>query len=201
MSYDRGIPERLKAKGVPYKLCSGWESRGSSSFDPLGFVRHHTAGAGPSAGKTPSLQTCIYGRSDLAGPLCNIYLSYGPNPFVYVVAAGRANHAGTPDGGSYKGMTGNTTSWGFEIEHPGTYPLAGDQLEIAAAACAAIIDGTCDQSMVCDHKEWAPSRKIDLATSPSPGAFRSRVAYYLDNTYGGVVVAVPRARNVVIPVA
>jgi hypothetical protein len=98
---------------------------------------------------------------------------------VYVVAAGAANHAGTPDGGSYKGMTGNSSAWGFEIEHPGTYALEDDRFNIAACAVAAMIKGTCDENMVPYHKEWAPSRKIDLATAPSPATFRSKVAYYL----------------------
>ena len=200
MGYDTGLAKRLRDMGLPVAECSGWQSRGSSSFTPRGFVRHHTAGGPPSSGKTPSLNTCIYGRPDLDGPLCNIYLSYGPSPKVYVVAAGRANHAGTPDGGSYKGMTGNTTAWGFEIEHPGTYPLAADQIDLAAAACAAVIKGTCTEAMTCDHKEWAPSRKIDLATSPSPATFRQRVAYFLANPWTGAAVAKPVARNVVIPI-
>jgi hypothetical protein len=200
VGYDSTLAKRLRADGLPVVECSGWTSRGSSSFSPMGLVRHHTAGASPAAGKTPSLQTCIYGRPDLDGPLCNIYCSFGAAPKIYVVAAGRANHAGEPDGGSYKGMTGNTTSWGFEIEHEGTLPLRADQIEITAAAVAAVIRGTCDETMVPDHSQWAPSRKIDLATAPSPGAFKDRVRFYLTHPWTGGEAAPAVARNVVIPI-
>lgn len=180
MPYDTGIADRLRKAGLRVKECDGWKNRGNSSgsnFHPKGLVVHHTAGPGPSAGVSPSLGICINGRSDLPGPLCNIYMDF--DGVVYAVAAGSANHAGTPDGGSWKGMTGNSTAWGFEIEHPGTYPLEEERAAIAAAAVAAMIRGTCDHTMVPYHKEWAPSRKIDLATSPSPGNFRSMVAEYL----------------------
>ena len=42
--------------------------------------------------------------------------------------------------------------------------------------------------MVVYHKEWAPSRKPDLATAPSPDEHRARVAHYLEQghfTEGG----------------
>ncbi len=42
--------------------------------------------------------------------------------------------------------------------------------------------------MVVYHKEWAPSRKPDLATAPSPDEHRARVAHYLKE--GGGVVSV-----------
>lgn len=184
MPYDTGIADRLRKKGLRVKETSGWKSRGNSSdgsFYPEVFVRHHTAGAGPSAGVAPSLGTIINGRPDLSGPLANIYMDY--DGVVYAIAAGAANHAGTPDGGSYHGATGNSSSYGFEIEHPGTYDLDPKRAEIAAAACAALIGGRFKENDVCDHKEWAPSRKIDLATAPSPGKFRDRVAYYLNHDY------------------
>ena len=102
---------------------------------------------------------------------------------VYAVAAGAANHAGSPDGGSYKGMTGNSTAWGFEIEHPGTYPLEDDRYEIAACAVAAMIKGTCSEGMVPYHKEWAPSRKIDLATCSQRDYFVSVLINNGDGTF------------------
>lgn len=182
MAYDTGLADRLrKDPSLTVKEIDGWRSRsnGSSSFNPVVFVRHHTAGPPPGAtsSKTPSLSICVNGRPDLGGPLCNLYIGF--DGVVYVVAAGPANHAGTPDGGSYKGATGNSTSYGLEIEHPGTSPLPAPIHEISARACAATIRGSFDESQVCDHKEWAPSRKIDLATSPTPAAFRELVAKYL----------------------
>ena len=39
--------------------------------------------------------------------------------------------------------------------------------------------------MCCFHKEWAPSRKIDLATAPPASWFRDRIAYYLEHHLEG----------------
>ena len=186
MAYDTGIADRLRAAGLTVKETSGWKSRGNSSggnWSPRGLVVHHTAGAGPSAGVAPSLGTIINGRSDLPGPLANIYMDYAG--VVYAIAAGAANHAGSPDGGSWHGLTGNSSAWGFEIEHPGTYPLEPERIELACRAVAAMIRGTCDETMVPYHKEWAPSRKIDLATTPPPATFRAKVAAYLKNPGSG----------------
>jgi hypothetical protein len=188
MPRDKGLAQRLREAGLQVREIKDWKNRGSDYFHPKGAVTHHTAGAAKgAAGKTPSLGICIFGRRDLPGPLCNTYLGY--DNVVYVVAAGRANHAGIPDGGNYKGMRGNSDAWGLEIEHPGTYPLESGRAEIAAKIQAATIRGTSGADMVVYHKEWAPSRKIDLATAPSPANHRERVAHYLKG--GGDEVSVP----------
>jgi len=172
---DTGIADRLRADGLRVAEVSGWKTRGADTLHAKAFVRHHTAGS--ATGDTPSLGIIVNGRSDLAGPLANIYL--GRDRIVYVVAAGKANHAGTPDGGSWKGCLGNSDAYGLEIEHPGTSVLAADMHELSARACAALIRGRFGTSMVCDHSEWAPSRKIDLATGPGPADFRALVGTYL----------------------
>lgn len=192
MPYDVGMANRLRAAGLQVKEVAGWQRRGNragSNFFPRGLVVHHTAGAPPRLGTAPSLRVCIQGHGSLPGPLCNIYMDY--NGVIYTVAAGAANHAGRPDGGSWQGMTGNSKAWGFEIEHPGTYPLEADRTEIAARAVAAIIKGTADENMVPYHKEWASSRKIDLATWPSPDEFRGKVADYLKGREIDVSVGYP----------
>lgn len=177
MPYDTGIADRLRKAGLKVKETDGWKNRGNSSdgsFYPECFVNHHTAGASPSAGVAPSLNTVIHGRPDLNGPLCNIYMDY--DGVVYAIAAGSANHAGS---GSWGGVSGNSRAYGFEIEHPGTYPLDDERAELAARAIAALIAGRFGTGMVCQHKEWSTEGKIDLATSPSPNWFRDRVGYYL----------------------
>ena len=193
MPFDIGLATRLRDMGLRVNEVEGWRSRGSESFHPRGAVTHHTAGPPPSSGKAPSLNIVINGRSDLSGPLCNIYMDYEGT--MYTVAAGRANHAGIPDGGSCRGMTGNSSAWGFEIEHQGASPLDDERAEIAAAAQAACIKGTADADMVVYHKEWAPSRKPDLATAPSPDEHRARVAHYLKEGHlsegGGAVSGNP----------
>jgi hypothetical protein len=194
MPFDQGIAQRLRDAGLKVKEVKDWKTRANNSgsnFHPKGLVVHHTAGAGPSAGSTPSLGIIINGRPDLAGPLANIYQGY--DDVIYVVAAGGANHAGTPDGGSCKGMHGNSDAWGFEIEHPGTFPLDDKRADIAAQAVAAMIRGTCTENMVVYHAEWAPSRKIDLATAPKASTFRGVVADYLQG--GGFLMALTDAQQ------
>lgn len=176
MARDTTLADRLRHEGLKVREVSGWKTRGSDVFHPKAFVRHHTAG--PASGLTPCLAICVKGRSDLPGPLCNIYL--GRDGVVYVVAAGRANHAGLPDGDDWKGCKGNSDAYGIEIEHTGTTRLSPELHALAARACAAIIRGRFGTSMVCDHKEWAPSRKIDLATGPSPAEYRQAVSAVLD---------------------
>ena len=51
--------------------------------------------------------------------------------------------------------------------------------ELAARIQAAVIKGTADEQMVVYHKEWAPSRKPDLATTPTPAQHRERVRFHL----------------------
>lgn len=170
MGYDTGIADRLRAAGIPVVEIDGWKSRGSSSFSPGGSVNHHTAGG--ANGATPSLNTCIYGRPDLAGPLCNVMQSREPdgNDKAYVIAAGRANHAGS---GGWKGLSGNSSVYGLEIEHTGTVPLPMGRQQIAARIHAAMFGG--DAGMVCQHFEWT-SRKIDAAQGVDPNGFRQMVA-------------------------
>lgn len=178
MGRDLGIANRLRAAKLQVREVDGWKSRGDSYFNPLGHVVHHTAGPPASAGyKTPCLRICTFGRSDLPGPLCNWYLGF--DNVCYVVASGRANHAGRPDNWNCRGMTGNSTAWGVEVEHPGTFPLDAVRIEVLARGVAAVIKGTCDQDQVVSHSEWAPSRKIDIATNFSNSAFRAQVGAFL----------------------
>ena len=178
MGRDLGIANRLRAAGLAVREVADWKYRGDSYFNPMGHVVHHTAGPPASAGyKTPSLAICVRGRSDLPGPLCNWYLGF--DNVCYVVASGRANHAGRPDGGNCRGMKGNSWAWGVEVEHPGTSALPANRIDILARGVAATIKGTCKEDKVVSHSEWAPSRKIDIATNFNNGNFRAKVGSHL----------------------
>ncbi|MEO5837776.1 MAG: peptidoglycan-binding protein, partial [Acidimicrobiales bacterium] len=87
---DTAIAQRLRNAGLKVVEVDGWLTRVSDSFDARGLVDHHTAGG--RTGNAPSLNICINGRSDLPGPLCNVLI--GRDGTCYVIAAGRANHAG-----------------------------------------------------------------------------------------------------------
>lgn len=181
MPYDTGIANRLRAAGLRVVECSGWQTRGSSSFSPRGAVNHHTAGG--ANGATPSLNTVIYGRSDLPGPLCHVLQSREPdgNDKAYVVAAGTANHAGS---GGWNGLSGNSSVYGLEIEHTGVSPLPTGRQQIAARIIAALIGPNVSTSLVCQHNEWT-TRKIDAAQNVDRNGFRNMVAQAQKGGGGG----------------
>ena len=154
MSRDTGIADRLRKYGLTVVEINGWQTRGSSTFNPRGSVDHHTAGS--SRGNAPSLNICINGRTGLPGPLCNVLI--GRDNTCYVIAAGRANHAGR---GGWNGLSGNSSVYGIERENVGTpaEPWREDQHLVAGAAHAALMEGK-NLDNVCRHAEWT-SRKID----------------------------------------
>jgi hypothetical protein len=173
--HDTGIATRLRAAGLTVVEVAGWQTRGTAGFDPRGSVDHHTAG--PRSGNAPSLATCTYGRPDLPGPLCHVLV--GRDNTCYVIAAGRANHAGS---GGWRGLSGNSSVYGVERENVGTTaePWRPDQTSTAATVHAALIRGRATHEMVCGHKEWT-SRKVDPHTVDMH-AFRAMVAQRLGST-------------------
>ena len=153
---DIGLADRLRARGLKVVEVDGWKDRGSSTFTPKGAVNHHTAGA--ARGNAPSLGICINGRSDLPGPLCHVLLARDDT--CYVIAAGRANHAGR---GGWQGLTGNSSVHGLEVEHVGTSaePMPASKIAVMVQIHAAFLEGSSrTASLVCNHREWTP-RKID----------------------------------------
>lgn len=169
---DIGIADRLRAAGLKVVEIAGWKTRGSATFNPQGSLDHHTAG--PASGNAPSLNICINGRSDLPGPLCHVLV--GRDNTCYVVAAGRANHAGA---GGWRGLSGNSTVYGIERENVGTTaePWRPDQTETAARAHAALIRGRAGSEMVPRHAEWT-TRKPDTHSIYGP-TLRAMVEGYL----------------------
>lgn len=168
MGHQTGILDALKDWGLVVVEVPGWQTRGSSGFDPHGHVVHHDV--------IPPVTTCpsiiVDGRSDLSGPLANFWLE--ANGRVHLVAAGRANHAGE---GNWQGLYGNSSVWGTEMNNLGTpaTPWPDEQIDamVALAAATAEYSGF-EASMVCGHKEWAPTRKVD-PHSIDMAAFRIRV--------------------------
>lgn len=154
MTYRLGIADTLRAAGLEVVEVDGWQTRGSETFNPAGVIVHHTASRGPA--DAPSLKVCIDGRPDLPGPLCHVLLSRSGR--CYVIAAGRANHAGE---GNWGGHSGNAAWFGIEAENDGVgEPWPAGQVEafiVAARALAALSS----KGLVCGHKEYAPRRKID----------------------------------------
>ena len=151
------LADTLRSAGLRVQEQSDWQSRGND-FDaqPIGVVCHHTAG--PLGGNMPSLGTVIHGRPDLTGPLSQLCL--GRDGIFYIVAAGRANHAGP---GMWMGVTGGNARFiGIEAENSGetsgphaeAWPKA--QMEAYRHGVAALLSRLGVLSyMCCGHKEYA----------------------------------------------
>lgn len=156
------LPNVLKAAGLKVAKVDGWENRGRGDIGRVkGVMCHHTAG--PKTGNMPSLKTVTNGRSDLPGPLAQLCL--GRDGTFFVVAAGRANHAGT---GKWQGITtGNSNFIGIEAENTGRrddFPWPEVQMDAYQRGVAAILKHIGQGSiMCCGHKEYAlpPGRKPD----------------------------------------
>ncbi len=177
MARDVGLLQRLREQGVDVIEIAGWQTRGSTTFNPRGSVNHHTAGA--RNGVVPSLNTCLNGRPDVPGPLCHVLL--GRDNKARLIAAGRANHAGL---GGFKGLTGNSSVYGLEIEHVGTTaePISPTIIDTAARIHAAFLRGPkINADMVAQHWQWAPTRKIDFVKgSLDPSQFQMKVQRYIN---------------------
>lgn len=129
----------------------------------MGSIRsvicHHTAG--PISGNTPSLNVVTNGRPGLSGPLAQIFLARDGT--VYLVAAGRAWHAGVVRSTSYQ----NSHAIGIEAENTGLSndsPWPKHQMDAYAKLCKALANEfSIPVSRVVGHKEaCSPAgRKVD----------------------------------------
>lgn len=155
------LPEVLEDAGLKVAEVPGWRNQGRGEMGPVrGVICHHTAG--PAKGNMPSLGTLIKGRPDLAGPLAQLGL--GRDGTYYVVAAGRANHAGA---GKWQGLTsGNFNFIGIEAENTGqlgdVWPAV--QMDAYYRGVAALLGKVGAPSlMCCGHREYAlpAGRKVD----------------------------------------
>ncbi|HKR24124.1 MAG TPA: peptidoglycan-binding domain-containing protein [Allosphingosinicella sp.] len=180
------LAQVLKDAGLKVAEQPGWQDRGRG---PMGTVRgiicHHTAG--PKSGIMPSLKIVTQGRSDLPGPLAQLGL--GRDGTWFVIAAGRANHAG---GGSWKGVTtGNSSFIGVEAENQGipADPWPEVQMDAYRRGCAAILKKLgSDETMCCGHKEYALPKGRKSDPSFDMNAFRADVGAILR---GGAPVRPP----------
>jgi hypothetical protein len=152
------LADTLRAVNLPVQEVHGWKNRGVGGdvTSAKGVVCHHTAG--PLAGNAPSLSTVIHGRSDLSGPLAQLLLARDGT--YYVVAAGRAHHAGP---GKWQDVTnGNSHFIGIEAENTGLIkgpkadPWPMMQMNAYRWGVAAILRKIgAGASMCCGHGEYA----------------------------------------------
>jgi peptidoglycan hydrolase-like protein with peptidoglycan-binding domain len=180
------LPEVLKAAGLKVALVDGWETRGRAEMGKVfGVICHHTATQ--ATGNMPTLGLLIRGRSDLAGPLAQLGL--GRDGTFYVIAAGKANHAGE---GRWQGIVnGNTNFIGIEAENTGSkndrWPDV--QLDAYYRGVAAILKHVGrSEEFCCAHREYAlpKGRKGDIIFDMK--AFRASVRAILEGTAPPVLI-------------
>jgi peptidoglycan hydrolase-like protein with peptidoglycan-binding domain len=174
------LPEILVKAGLKVAEQPGWRTRGRSDMAKVhGVICHHTAG--PASGNMPSLGIITNGRPGLNGPLAQLGL--GRDGTFFVIAAGRANHAGA---GFWKGFTtGNSSFIGIEAENSGVpsdkWPKV--QMDAYQRGVAAILQKIgADEGMCCGHKEYA----LPKGRKPDPlfdmKVFRAAVGAILKGT-------------------
>jgi peptidoglycan hydrolase-like protein with peptidoglycan-binding domain len=183
------LPDVLKAAGLKVALEDGWENRGRGDVGQImGVICHHTGGAGPEKGNMPSLRTLRIGRAAspglaaLPGPLSQLGL--GRDGTYFVIAAGRAIHAGA---GKFKGVvTGNSSFVGIEAENtgkPSDSPWPAVQLDAYHRGVAAILKHLeKDSTFCCGHKEYALPRGRKSDPVLDMESFRASVAAIMDGT-------------------
>lgn len=153
------LPQVLLDAGLKVAEVPGWQTRGNGDVStPEGVLCHHTAG--PRSGNMPSLRVLVSGRRDLRGPLSQLGL--GRDGTFYVIAAGKAYHAGK---GIWAGVSqGNAHFIGIEAEHTGKPddPWPEKQLLAYQHGVAALLKHIGHDAERCaGHKEYAPRRKPD----------------------------------------
>lgn len=178
------LPEVLEDAGVKVAEQPGWRTRGRGDVAKLkGVICHHTAG--PLKGNMPSLDLITRGRPDLKGPLSQLGL--GRDGTFYVVAAGRASHAGA---GNWQGVTtGNSSFIGIEAENTGLTkgakadPWPDVQLDAYRRGVAALLKKIAADALMCaGHKEYAlPHGRKNDPTFNMPD-FRFLIASILSGT-------------------
>jgi hypothetical protein len=166
------LADVLRAEGLRVVETEGWQSRGKDLDSVEGVVLHHTA-TGPDVpdGRVDTL--LIVGRSDLAGPLCQLGLRRD-GTFV-VIAGGKGNHNGYGDWGNQ--------SIGIEAYNDGVgEKWSREQLDAYQRGTAAILRRLglgADKAR--GHRETDPRRKVDPAGIDLP-AFRATVATLIDRS-------------------
>lgn len=171
------MPQALRSAGLKVAEVPGWADRGRGPMQAIrGVICHHTGTPGDQ--NMPTLKMLINGRSDLPGPLSQLGLARDGT--YYVIAAGRANHAGA---GSWAGHSGNSQFIGIEAENSGTANDMWPEVQMDAyrrgvAALLKHLELSSDRC--CGHREYAPRRKPDPLFDMD--AFRTDVRSIINGT-------------------
>lgn len=163
------LPQTLREHGLKVVEVPGWKTRGrpasTGGFDPVGVLCHHTA-TSTSSSVAAVLRLLVDGRGGvdpLPGPLCQLGL--GRDGTVYMIAAGRANHAGVAKASGTVGAgDGNELYIGIEAFNNGVGEQWQDvQYQAYILLCAVLSKEITHNSFhtVSGHKETSITGKID----------------------------------------
>jgi hypothetical protein len=159
------LPDVLARAGLNVITVPGWEARGHTDdgdFLPRAVMVHHD---GSPYGDSPgALNYLINGFKSSGDDNYDAQVWIDREADVYIIAAGRAQHAGRGTGWGVVGAgEGNRKSLGIETDHTDKEPWVPLQLDAVRIACAAICEftGWSPRNAVLGHKEYAPGRKSD----------------------------------------
>lgn len=119
MAWLTDLADACRKSGLRVVEVHGWQTRGHGPLVRLSSITcHHTATPAGSVGAAgsrdyPTLRVVRDGHGSLDGPLSQLGL--GRDGTVYVIAAGKAYHAGAVA----HGWQSNSEALGIEAEHPG----------------------------------------------------------------------------------
>lgn len=167
----------LRKVGLRVVELNDWQTRSrpasSGDFAPVGVLWHHTGASSDGAEYANWLANV--GRPDLPAPLSQ--LSIGRDGTVYVLAAGRANHAGEAKAfGPVPAGDGNALYVGVECQNTGGEGWAGPQYEamVKTGVALAKLLGTDERSQP-GHRETSVTGKWDPGLLDLPD-FRADIA-------------------------
>lgn len=181
----KDLPARLRKRGGKVVEVYKWYGRGrpasTGGFAPVGVLWHHTGGSS-KGGLDYAEWMAFEGRSDLPAPLCQIAI--GGDGTIYILASGRANHAGTAKAsGSVAAGDGNSLYVGVECMNNGTEGWSKAQYD--AMVLVGVVLGEvlgCTAQAQRAHKEtsvtgkWDPGAldmdkfRLDIASASLPKA-------------------------------
>ena len=168
--YLTTLADVLRNAGLKVVEVDGWKTRGRGPMTAIKTIAiHHTAG-NDDPKRTVSLPVVTKGRPGINGPLSQLYLS--PAGVWYVVAAGRANHAGVVG----KTDWDNWHAIGIEAEEDGVSSWSKVQMDSyvkgvrALAAAYKVSNGN-----ILGHKEIARPKGRKGDPNFDMGKFRAAV--------------------------
>lgn len=175
------LADAARATGYPVVEERNWQTRGSGGAGMTkveGVAGHHTAG--PRLGEYPCRNIILSGRTGLPGPLANFGL--GRSGTIYVVAAGRANHAGVSEWAGFSNLNGYFL--GIEAEDDGDGTWTPEQRDCYPRLVASLLHYMRRPvSRYAGHKDIALPR----GRKPDPAGIdttwmRNKAGVYLANT-------------------